>query len=149
NGYELDSRFVPPLLFTAASPYLTSIARRLVEILSAKSSELASTRRQKNQSLADFTASDVANFWLLYTVNSYLPHFRHLFETKHGHPEELYSTMLALAGALTTFSKDITSDSFPAYNHDELEVCYTELDEKLRMLLEAVVPKNFVALQLK
>ncbi|MEX2303639.1 MAG: type VI secretion system baseplate subunit TssK [Bryobacterales bacterium] len=149
NAFELDPHFVPPLLSTAASPYLTSIARRLVEILSSKSSELASTRRQKNQSLADFTASDVASFWLLYTVNTYLPHFRHLFETKRGHPEELYGVMLSLAGALTTFSREISSDSFLSYNHDELEVCFTDLDEKLRLLLEAVVPKNFVALPLK
>jgi type VI secretion system protein ImpJ len=149
NAFELEPHFVPPLLSTAASPYLTSIARRLVEILSSKSSELASTRRQKNQSLADFTASDVASFWLLYTVNTYLPHFRHLFETKRGHPEELYGVMLSLAGALTTFSREISSDSFLSYNHDELEVCFADLDEKLRLLLEAVVPKNFVALPLK
>jgi type VI secretion system protein ImpJ len=68
NAFELDARFVPPLLSTGASPYLTSIARRLVEILSAKSTELAGPRRHKDQSRADFTASDVASFWLLYTV---------------------------------------------------------------------------------
>jgi len=63
-----------------------SICRRLVEILSAKSSLLAGLRRQKNQSLADFTASDIANFWLLYTVNTHFPLFRHIFETCKGHP---------------------------------------------------------------
>ncbi len=55
--------------------------------------------RQKNQSLADFTAADIANFWLLYTINNYFPLLRHLFETRGGHPEELYSAMLSLAGA--------------------------------------------------
>ena len=35
----------------------------------------------KNQSLADFTAADIANFWLLYTVNSHFPIFSHLFES--------------------------------------------------------------------
>ena len=64
------------------------------------------SRRQKNQSLADFTASDIANFWLLYTANSYFPILRHLFESKKGHPESLYTAMLALAGSLTTFSTD-------------------------------------------
>jgi type VI secretion system protein ImpJ len=149
NAFDLDPRFVPPLLSTAASPYLTSIARRLVEILSAKSSELSGPRRHKDQNLADFTASDVASFWLLYTVNTYLPQFRHLFETKQGHPEELYAVMLSLAGALTTFSQEISCDSFPSYNHDELETCFSDLDEKLRLLIESGVKKNFVALPLQ
>ena len=106
-------------------------------------------RRQKNQSLADFTAADIANFWLLYTVNMAYPVFRHLFETRGGHPEVLYSAMLSLAGALTTFSRDIHPRQLPPYDHDNLGPCFTELDEKLRTLLETVVPTNFVSLPLK
>jgi type VI secretion system protein ImpJ len=132
-----------------ASDYLVSIARRLVEVLSARSSELSGARRHKNQSLADFSASDIASFWLLYTVNTYLPKFRHIFETKGGHPEALYSTMLQLAGALTTFSTAIHPRDLPAYDHDNLGPRFRDLDEKLRILLETVVPSNFVALPLK
>ena len=149
NTYQLDSRFVPPILDFLASDYLASIARRLVEILSARSSAIAAVRRQKNQSLADFTASDIANFWLLYTVNTAFPTFRHLFETRGGHPEALYSAMLSLAGALTTFSTSIHPRDLPVYDHDHLGACFTGLDEKLRLLLETVVPSNFVALPLK
>ncbi len=72
--YQLDPQFIPPLLDISASEYLVAILRRLVEILAAKSSTLSGTRRQKNQSLADFTAADIANFWLLYTANSHFPH---------------------------------------------------------------------------
>ena len=50
--FQLDVRHVPPLLDLAASDYLVAIARRLVEILSARSSSLSGGRRQKNQSLA-------------------------------------------------------------------------------------------------
>jgi type VI secretion system protein ImpJ len=149
NTYQLDPRFVPPLLDFLTSDYLASIARRLVEILSARSSAISGVRRQKNQSLADFTASDIANFWLLYTVNSAFPEFRHLFETRGGHPETLYSAMLSLAGALTTFSNTIHPRDLPVYDHDNLGPCFTELDGKLRLLLETVVPANFVSLPLK
>lgn len=147
--FQLDPHFIPPLLDFQASDYLVSIARRLVEILSAKSSELAGSRRQKNQSLADFTSSDIARFWLLYTVNAALPEFRHLFESRKGHPEVLYSAMLSLAGALSTFSIKIHPRDLPAYDHDELGPCFTDLDEKLRLLLETVVPSNYVSLPLK
>jgi type VI secretion system protein ImpJ len=147
--FQLDPRFVPPLLDMAGSDYLVAISRRLLEILSAKSSLLAGLRRQKNQSLADFTASDIANFWLLYTVNTHLPLFRHLFETRKGHPEQLFSTMLSLAGALTTFSLKLQPRDLPGYDHENLETCFTDLDEKLRFLLETVVPSNFVSLPMK
>ncbi len=40
---------------------------------SARSSGISGMRRQKNQSLADFTAADIANFWLLYTINTAFP----------------------------------------------------------------------------
>jgi type VI secretion system protein ImpJ len=147
--FQLDPRFVPPLLDFNASDYLTAIARRLVEILSARSSAIAGLRRQKNQTLADFTAADIANFWLLYTINTAFPAFRHLFETRGGHPETLFTAMLSLAGALTTFATNVHPRDLPAYDHDELGACFTDLDEKLRLLLETVVPSNFVSLPLK
>jgi type VI secretion system protein ImpJ len=137
------------LLDISASDYLVSICRRLVEILSAKSSLLAGLRRQKNQSLADFTASDIANFWLLYTVNTHFPLFRHIFETCKGHPEQLFAVMLSIAGALTTFSLKVHPRDLPTYDHEDLQACFTDLDEKLRFLLETVVPSNFVSLPLK
>ena len=147
--FQLDPRFVPPLLDFRASEYLVAIARRLVEILSARSSAIAGLRRQKNQSLADFSAADIANFWLLYTINTAFPDFRHLFETRGGHPETLFASMLELAGALTTFSTNIHPRDLPVYDHDALGTCFGELDEKLRILLETVVPSNFVSLPLK
>jgi type VI secretion system protein ImpJ len=147
--YQLDSQFVPPIINLSVSEYLMAILRRLVEILAAKTNALSGTRRQKNQSLADFTASDIANFWLLYTANSYFPVLRHLFESKKGHPESLYTAMLALAGSLTTFSSTVQARDLPLYDHDNLGACFTDLDEKLRMLLETVVPSNVVSLPLK
>lgn len=147
--FRLESAFVPPLLDLKASDYLMSIARRLLEILTAKSTGLSATRRQKNQTLADFTASDIASFWLLYTINSSQPIFRHIFEVRMGHPEYLYSAMLSLAGSLCTFSLKVHPRDLPVYDHDNAGRVFTDLDEKLRFLLETVVPSNFVSLPLK
>ncbi len=149
GDFSADAGFVPPLLNIHASPYLVSMARRLVEILAAKSSQLADQRRHKSQVLADFTASDIPNFWLLYTINSYFPRLNHLFERKRSHPEQLFSAMLGLAGALTTFSKEIQARDLPKYDHDDLSGCFHELESKLRILLDTVVPSNFVALALR
>jgi type VI secretion system protein ImpJ len=146
---ELDPAFVPPLVNLHASSYLAGMLRRLLEILVAKSESLSATRRQKNLNLADFTASEIANFWLLYTVNVHLPQLRHLAEARRGHPAALFSAMSSLAGSLTTFSADIQPHQLPVYDHDNLSRTFTELDEKLRKMLETVVPSYFVSLPLK
>ena len=149
GGLQQDPQFIPPLLNIAASDFLIGITRRLVEILAAKSSLLAGGRRQRSAGLADFTAADIAGFWLLYTVNSHLPVLRHFFETGRAHPEKLYRVLAALGGSLSTFSLKIQPRDLPAYDHDELGPCFSDLDEKVRELLETVVPSNFVALPLK
>ncbi len=99
--------------------------------------------------MADFTAADIASFWLLYTVNSHLPVLRHFYETGKAHPEKLYRVLSALGGSLSTFSLKIQPRDLPAYDHEELGPCFADLDEKVRELLETVVPSNFVALPLK
>src|SRR3954454_7592708 len=134
--FQLDPKFVPPLLNFMASDYLVSIARRLVEVLAAKSILLSGTRRQRNLTLADFGTADIANFWLLYTINTTLPILQHIFDTRRGHPEGLYAMMLSLAGSLTTFSTQFHPSDLPRYEHDRLAQCFTDLDEKIRILLD-------------
>jgi len=118
-------------------------------LLVARSSQLSGSRRQKNQSLADFTASDVANFWLLYTINSHLPVLRHFLESTNIQPELLFNELSDLAGALTAFSSKIAPKDLPSYNHEQLGSCFGDLDRLIRVMLETVIPSNFVALPLK
>lgn len=148
GGIGLDPHFVPPLVDTHASEYLLSLLRRQVEILSARSASLSGTRRQRNRGLADFGVSDVANFWLLYTVNSHLPVLRHFLESERQHPTELFTALLTLAGALCTFSTEMHPRMLPAYDHTALGDCFSRLDAQIRELLETVVPASHVTLPL-
>ncbi|HUB00656.1 MAG TPA: type VI secretion system baseplate subunit TssK [Terracidiphilus sp.] len=149
GGFRLDPHYVPPLLNVKGNEVLTGILRGEIETLVARSSQLAGSRRQRNQSLADFSASDIANFWLLYTINSHLPVLRHLLEAAQIHPEALFLHMLSLAGALTTFSSKIEPRDLPRYEHERLGPCFLSLDATITELLDTVVPSNFVALPLK
>jgi type VI secretion system protein ImpJ len=146
---ELDTSFVPPLISIGASAHVSGLVRSVVELLAAKSAALSGMRRQRNVGLADFGVSDVANFWLLYTVNSHLPRFRHLHDTGSAHPAVLYAAMIDLAGALMTFSGDTQPADLPAYEHLDLTTCFGRLDALLRHLLEAVVPSRHVSLPLR
>jgi type VI secretion system protein ImpJ len=147
--YQLDNTYIPPLIDIHAHPNLKRILSSMIELLVTRSSQLSGSRRQKNQSLADFTASDVANFWLLYTINTHLPGLRHLLDSINVQPVHLFNELSDLAGALTAFSNKIEPRDLPGYDHEQLGLCFGELDRLIRLMLETVVPSNFVSLPLK
>ncbi|HTT22320.1 MAG TPA: type VI secretion system baseplate subunit TssK [Candidatus Sulfotelmatobacter sp.] len=149
GAYVLAAGFIPPLLDISASDYLMTLARRQVEVLTAKSSSLGLNRRQKGRDVADFTTAEVAGFWLLHTINSYLPELKHVWKIRRGHPDVLYCAMLRLAGALSTFAFDADARDFPDYDHDNLGPCFTALDKKVRDLLETVIKTKCIAIPLQ
>ena len=144
----LRAAFVPPCLDLAASDYLLNLLRRQVEILLTKSSSLSGPRRERGKATAGFSASETDKFWLLHTVNSYLPELKHIFKTRHGHPEAAYVGMLRLAGALSTFSLEGGPGDLPDYDHDNLGPCFRALDAHIRDLMETVIPSKYVAIPL-
>ncbi len=147
--FVLSPEFMPPLIDIAASEPLLNLARRLVEIMTAKSASLAQTRRQKSHDLADFSNSEAADFWFLHTVNTYLPELQHLWKVRRGHPELLFRTMLRLAGALTTFALNESVRDLPEYEHANLGASFIALDERIRALLEIGWQSKCVAIPLR
>jgi len=144
----LNPQFIAPCLNLASSRYLTTLLRRQIEILATKSAALSAPRRQRGKLTAEFSASETANFWLLHTVNSYLPELKHIWRVRQGHPESVYVAMLRLAGALSTFSLEARPENLPDYDHNDLGRCFKLLDEKIRDLMETVIPSKFVAIPL-
>ena len=147
--YILSPMFVPPLLDIVASDYLMMLTRRQVEVLTSKSASLSLARRQRGRDVADFTTTEVADFWLLHTVNSYLPEVEHIWKVRRGHPDVLYRAMPRLAGALTTFTMSQSVRDFPDYDHNNLGECFTTLDLSIRELLEKARPSKCVTIPLQ
>jgi type VI secretion system protein ImpJ len=147
--YQLDPAYVPPLLDIHGSPTLVRILSGIVERLVTRANPLAATRRAKNLSLADFSASDVANFWLLYTINTHLPGLRHFLDSHNVAPERLFRELSDLAGALTAFSDKIDPRDLPTYEHEQLGECFAELDRLIRLMIDTNIRSNFISLPLK
>jgi type VI secretion system protein ImpJ len=145
----LHPRFVAPCLNLGSSPYLGMLLRRQIEILAAKSATLSGPRRQRGKITAEFSPSETANFWLLHTVNSYLPELKHIWKVRKGHPEAAYVAMLRLAGALSTFSLEAHPENLPDYDHNDLGRSFTLLDQNIRDLMETVIPSKFVSVPLE
>jgi type VI secretion system protein ImpJ len=148
GSYELDHAYIPPLIDIHGHRGLERILSGIVELLVSRAAQLSGSRSQKNQDLAEFSASDIANFWMLYTINSHLPALRHILESKGIGPERLFLELSGLAGALTAFSNKIAPQDLPIYKHEDLGSCFAEIDRSIRTLLETVIPRNFVALPL-
>lgn len=147
--YKVSENYIPPVLTIGASTWLVNMLRQLIEILITKSSTLAEQRRQSHSSIADFTTSDVAIFWLLHTVNSAIPTLMHYFTSPLLHPEKLYLKMAELVAELMTFSIELHPKDIIKYNHDDLYYTFSNLSAQLRNLLETVIPTRCVSIPLE
>jgi type VI secretion system protein ImpJ len=144
--YVFDEDFIPPCVEISASERVMSLMARLIEILEDKSSRFA--RSGAGKSWAEFSTTEIANFWLLHTVNSALASLRHHYLTRRGHPESLYMEMLKLGGALCTFKIDSHPRSLPLYDHRNLSKCFDQLDDHIRTHLETIVPTQYINIPL-
>jgi type VI secretion system protein ImpJ len=143
-----EERFIPPCVQISASERLMTLARRLVEILHEKSTALSAAGAGRESS-GGMSAQQVASFWFLHTLNSALAPLRHICFSRHGHPEQLFTELLRLGGALCTFGLDSSPAALPLYNHLNLEECFEDLDRHIREHLEMLAPSNFLSIALK
>jgi type VI secretion system protein ImpJ len=146
---KISEAFIPPILKVSASTWVVNMLRQLVEILITKSGSLGEQRRQRNASLADFTTSEVAVFWLLHTINSSIPTMAHYFRSPLLHPEKLYLEMAGLAGKLMTFTIEFHPKDIVKYDHDDLYFTFYNLSMQLKELLETVIPSRCVPIPLE
>jgi type VI secretion system protein ImpJ len=143
--YVPEPAFIAPCLNIASSAYLMNLVRRQIEALISKADSL----RQRGEPLSDFNSSAVRAFWLEHTVNSSVPELQHIWSVRRGHPEMVWTALLRLAGALSTFSNDPKARDLPQYDHNDLGPCFTALAEKLRVLLDRGIPLNCVSIPLR
>lgn len=145
----LDESYIPASLHVRSSTFLMELVLRLLEILYTKSTSLSEGRGQRTRGLAEFSTSDLANFWLLHTVNSFLPILDHCYRTGTTHPEALFLTLSQLAGALLTFSPTGHPRDLPKYDHLNLKATFVPLDNIIQELLKTVIPTGAVQIPLQ
>lgn len=145
--FILDPLFIPPCLQISASDRILNFLERLIEIMEEKSKSLSAPRSTAEASSA-YSTREIASFWFLHAVNSSLNVFRHQWSSRHGHPEDLYTEMLRLGGALCTFALDSHPRLLPAYDHARLDRCFGDLDRHIRDHLDMLIPVNCISIPL-
>lgn len=147
--FVYDPDFIPPCVDIGASEKILAFLRRLIEDFDEKTSTLSRGGRSGAKLASGLSAQDVANFWYLHTLNASLAPLRHLYAARRGHPEQVYIELARLAGALCTFKADSHPRDIPLYDHQNLEKCFSELEEHLRAHLVTIFPENCVTIPLR
>jgi type VI secretion system protein ImpJ len=147
--FVFDPDFIPPCTHIGASERLTRMLGRMIGILEEKSAAMAAPAGGPGRTWSEYSTRDIAQFWLLHTVNSALAPLRQLAAARRVHPEELFVEMLRLGGALCTFAIESHPRELPLYNHLKLDECFGALDHHIRTHLETVVPTNVVVIPLR
>ncbi|MBM4373992.1 MAG: type VI secretion system baseplate subunit TssK [Deltaproteobacteria bacterium] len=145
----LKESFVPSLLRIGASKWIMSNLRQLLSAMVGKQKQLAESRRMRTAASVDFQASDTVKFWMLHTMNSYIPVTSHLVDHGDVHPEELYLLLASIIGELCTFSPDGDPTDLPKFNYLDLTESLEPLFARAIDMVRRSVLENYIILPLE
>jgi len=149
GSFALSRNFIPPALKVTASPVLTNWLQDLLSVMLTKQRALSETRRQIDAAAVEFTGQDITRFLLLNALNTYIPHVRHIVESKSTPPLAAYLTLIELGGSLTTFSSEIDPSTFPRFIHTDQRATFEELFNLLNRMLGATVRELCITVPLE
>ncbi|MES0871395.1 type VI secretion system baseplate subunit TssK [Pseudovibrio sp. SCP19] len=141
----LDEEFLPMASTIDAQPRLRKTLDDLVGLLRQRATHISTRMGTPGQR----GVSDVSDFLMLQTINRLWPEFRHTSSLKGVHPRELYKIFSGAAGELATFTNEQRMPtSWPAYHHEEPQVCFDPVISSLRQSLSTIFEANAIALPL-
>lgn len=147
--FMYDPEFMGPTLQIGGNPRVMDLLSQLIELLEQKAETLSQERDPAGDTLAQYGGQELAGFWLSHAIHSGIAPLKHLLEKRRAHPEELYSELARLAGALCTFSLRSDPGSVPKYDHERLEDCFNALNRHIRQHLEVTLPTTCVKVALQ
>lgn len=149
GSFELDRKFIPPLLHIEGSESLTSNLKRTLNVIRAKIKTIQTNNRENEQKLIEFRSGDIVSFWLVNALNTAHATLNHVLQNPQIHPERLFFELLRLTGSLLTFSTAYEVDQLPQYRHHQLQESFQQLDMILRDLLDTIISSRYISIALK
>lgn len=140
SKYQHVADYIPPLVHIQATAFLQTILTRLLEIIEAKIRVLNERR---------FEQDDVTKILLLQILSGAFIQLQHIAKHPRTHPEQLFVTLSNLVSQLGTFTNDFSLHNLPNYQHEQLTVGFTQLNDMLVNLLDSVMPIRMMAIKLR
>ncbi len=136
-----DPDYIPPVLRIGASERLLALSARLLQVLNARADSLRAERAAAPSGAGvGYASREVSSFWLSHALHSSIPTLRTLVEGRSAHPEQLYTELARLGGALCTFALGSHPRTLPLYDHRDLGACFAALERHILRHLEVVLP---------
>ncbi len=149
GSFELDYKFIPPILHIEACESLIHNLKRTLNVIKAKIKTIQSNNRENEQKLIEFRSGDIVSFWLVNALNTAHATLNHLLQNPQIHPERLFFELLRLTGSLLTFSTAYEVEHLPQYQHHHLQDSFSQLDGILRDLLDTIISSRYISIALK
>ena len=149
GSFELDYKFIPPILHIEACESLVHNLKRTLNVIKAKIKTIQSNNRENEQKLIEFRSGDIVSFWLVNALNTAHATLNHLLQNPQIHPERLFFELLRLTGSLLTFSTAYEVEHLPQYQHHHLQDSFSQLDGILRDLLDTIISSRYISIALK
>ncbi len=147
--YQMENKYIYPCLEISASEVLLEHVRNILSTLVSKSKEL---KAQTNIQKPELSITQVEILLMLQTINSVIPLLNYYNNSKHIHPENLYTFLLTLIGQLSTFSNSVLRvDSLPTYDHKHLTEIFEQVVNEIQIMLnvQKTVERKDVVIQLR
>ncbi|HEY0418163.1 MAG TPA: type VI secretion system baseplate subunit TssK, partial [Acetobacteraceae bacterium] len=143
----LDERWIPPALLCSATPPLAGLVTELAGMLHQRGEALGARMTAPGSR----GAAEVQDFLLLMAVNRWQVLLAHWADSGNLHPEDLYRTLLQMAGELATFTETVTRrpNKYAPYRHDDLQRSFAPVVADLRRSLSAVLEQNAIPVPLQ
>ncbi len=141
--------YVPPCLRLDAAPSIAEGLRKLLRTMAAKQRELSDSRRHRDASSLEFTASDVTRYLQLNALNGCVPLLAHLVEAGDLHPYSAYLLLLQVAGQLSTFAAESDTPTVPKFQFLDLRATFDPLLLQLSSHLRSVAIEQCISVPLE
>jgi type VI secretion system protein ImpJ len=144
---SLDERWIAPALVCAATPPLSGLITELAGMLHQRGEAMGARMTAPGSR----GASEIQDFLLLMVINRWQVLLAHWADSGNVHPEDLYRTLLQMAGELATFTETTTRrpSAYPPYRHDDLQRSFAPVVADLRRSLSAVIEQTAVPVPLQ
>ncbi|HQJ47394.1 MAG TPA: type VI secretion system baseplate subunit TssK, partial [Ignavibacteriaceae bacterium] len=109
-------------------------------------------KAQTNIQKPELSLTQVEVLLMLQSINSFIPLLNYYHNSKHIHPEALYTFLLTVAGELSTFSNsELRVDSLPIYDHKHLTEIFDYVVNEIQIMLnvQKTVERKDLVIQLR
>lgn len=146
---SVEEGYIPPMVRIGASPALMGRLEQMVAALSAKQKNLVARYGHRAASVIEYGGADVANLLYMHTVGYWLPIFLHYADSGDLHPEQLFLSLSAFAGQLTTFKPSNDPLDLPRFRYLDLRGTFTPLFDRIMDLLGTEVSATYKSIPIE